>query len=233
MKIAAIVAHPDDAETYCGGTLIKYKKLGHEVEIIHATLGDKGYCNMPEARRKTLRVQEAQNAGRLTGIQVSCMGFGDAEVEYNHQSLATVQDAIRKADPDVIFTHPIDDYHMDHVALARLVIDATFTASVPLCVSAVAHISKVPQLYFMDCYGGIHFSPVDYVDISDTFAEKAAMLRCHESQVQWLQEHDNLDILEYIQVCAQYRGYQCGVKYAEGFVRYMAALRIRPSNLLP
>ncbi|MEG1925768.1 MAG: hypothetical protein RR415_08465, partial [Ruthenibacterium sp.] len=73
----------------------------------------------------------------------------------------------------------------------------------------------------------------EYVDITDTFEEKCAMLSCHKTQVEWLMQHDNLDLINYINICAQYRGFACGAKYAEGFVRYRAALRANAGNYLP
>ena len=36
-----------------------------------------------------------------------------------------------------------------------------------------------------------------------------------------------------IRITAEYRGMQCGVKYAEGFVRANDAYKVRPGCLLP
>src|SRR5664280_1819953 len=40
--VAAIYAHPDDAEISCGGTLAKWVAAGAEVHLLICTLGDKG-----------------------------------------------------------------------------------------------------------------------------------------------------------------------------------------------
>ena len=44
------------------------------------------------------------------------------------------------------------------------------------------------------------------------------MLRSHQSQLVWLKEHDNQDIMEQMETVARFRGYQCGVAFAEGVV---------------
>ena len=41
MKILAIICHPDDMEITCGGTLLKYKKAGHEVTVCNVSNGKK------------------------------------------------------------------------------------------------------------------------------------------------------------------------------------------------
>lgn len=40
MKIMAVMAHPDDAEIWCGGTLIVHSKIGDAVRICALTYGN-------------------------------------------------------------------------------------------------------------------------------------------------------------------------------------------------
>ena len=42
MNILAIGAHPDDIEYGCGGALIKYSRLGHQVNLLIMTKGEVG-----------------------------------------------------------------------------------------------------------------------------------------------------------------------------------------------
>ena len=85
----------------------------------------------------------------------------------------------------------------------------------------------------MDTLAGMGFLPGEYVDISATFKQKLAMLKLHQSQLQWLKEHDDTDILEFVETTARFRGLQCGVRYAEGFRQYEAWGRKVPMRLLP
>ena len=62
---------------------------------------------------------------------------------------------------------------------------------------------------------------------------KKAMLQCHQSQLKWLLDHDGVDFTEKLDIVARYRGYQCGVKYAEGFRCLRADLRQTTKRLLP
>ena len=233
MKILALGAHPDDVEICCGGTLAKYVKSGHQVSIIHACNGNKGdFITKPEELAK-IRCKEAASAGRMIQADVSCLGFGDAEVFYNEETLGIFVDAIRKAEPDVIITHNPQDYHLDHTAVSKLTLDATFLTSVPSYRPQSKATSTIPQIYFMETYSGIGFHPTEYVDISPEIDTKLAMMKCHQSQIRWMKEHDHIDIIDFLLVNAKYRGYQCGVPYAECFTRYLTALRAVPGYYLP
>ncbi len=85
----------------------------------------------------------------------------------------------------------------------------------------------------MDTLAGLGFEPTEFVDISSEFATKASMLRAHESQQEWLSERYDQDICEQIEIQANFRGMQCGVKYAEAFRSCLTWLRARPERLLP
>lgn len=233
MKILAIGAHPDDVEFYCGGTLAVYSGNGHEIIMAHISNGDKGNMHIMPEEMAEIRRKESENAGALINAKVISAELRDAELEENLQNRTIIIDIIRLADPDVIITHYPEDYHADHRIVSRLVIDASFMASVPHITTTAAAIHKVPQIYFMETYTGINFQPQEYVDITDTFDTKMEIAKKHHSQIEWVKSHDNVDILDYLHITSRFRGFQCGVKYAEGFIRYIAALRAAPGRFLP
>ena len=80
---------------------------------------------------------------------------------------------------------------------------------------------------------GIGFDPIEYVDVSSTIETKVAMLEAHESQLTWLRDHDGVDIVEQMKTTTRFRGQQCGVAYAEGFVPCRVWLRGTTRRLLP
>ncbi len=121
----------------------------------------------------------------------------------------------------------------DHVAVGKLIWDASFHATLPNFKTDLPAHDKVAPVYYMDNAVGLDFVPTEYVDITDFIETKRAMMQCHQSQVVWLKEHDNLDVIEFIDTAARMRGLQCGVSFAEGFVQAPRWLRVKPERLLP
>ncbi|WP_258360819.1 PIG-L deacetylase family protein [Moorella sulfitireducens] len=231
-SIMGIGAHPDDLEIACGGTLALYARQGHRITMCHVCNGDKGHFELRPEELARIRLAEARSAAGMIGAGVIALGVpdGEAGVDYTGQRIKMVE-AIREAKPDIIITHAPRDYHPDHVAVHRLVLDASFLATVPHIETGQQALNRVPEIYFMDTYAGVNFVPTDYVDITSTLEIKLAMMECHQSQVKWLKDHDSFDVLEFIRVSGRYRGFQCGCSYAEGFRKHLAALYLGPKRL--
>lgn len=226
MKILAIGAHPDDLEISCAGTLAKLTEAGHEVVLCHASNGDKGHFVIPPEELAQIRKEEATEAGKVIASKVVSLGLKDGEIKASDEKARIAMlELIRSVQPDFIITHDPNDYMPDHVEVSKLVFDMSFLATVPGFSEKDPPAGKVPALFYMDNLSGMHFQPTLYVDITETFETKVKMLRCHQSQLQWLEEHDQVDIVDCIKTLAKMRGMQAGCTYAEGFIQHMVWTR--------
>jgi len=234
MRILAVGCHPDDVEIACSGTLAKCVKRGDTVIVCHVSSVNLGHVIIPPDELTKIRAEEAKKAGRMAGIEVIPGGFDDLEIyDNNKEARDKMVDIIRYADPDVIITHDPNDYMPDHTAVSRLVFDASFTATLPNYPTKVNKVAKLVPIYYMDTLAGVNFNPTEYVDISEEIDLKINMLECHESQLVWMREHDNIDFADMVRTCSRYRGYQCGVDYAEGFRQCQVYLKGTAKRLLP
>ncbi|MEX2534420.1 MAG: PIG-L family deacetylase [Trueperaceae bacterium] len=233
MRVLAVGAHPDDIEILCAGTLARFVQEGHEVVMAHASVGDKGHGEIAHHEVGQLRQSEAREAAKVIGARSETLGFRDGEIAVNDENMRRVVDLIRHVAPDLIITHHFDDYHGDHNAITRLVVDGSFLATLPYFITSLpAHPTACP-IYFMDTLAGIGFEPSEYVDISETIPLKKAAMEKHQSQITWLRDHHSSNILELIDTIAAFRGLQCGVRYAEGFQSFRAWGRLSTRRLLP
>lgn len=234
MRVLAIMCHPDDMELNCAGTLLKYKKAGHTVIACHVANGNMGhYTIMPEELRQ-IRLAEAQRAGQIAGYEIVTADIGDLTVNSaSEEQLDKIIKVIRYAKPDVIITHSPDDYCSDHVETSKLVFNASFSASCPHFKPELGEATDVVPIYYAEHDDGIGFVPTEYVDITEEMDIKEEMLKCHESQLKWLLEHDGIDIVANQRIRAAFWGGQCKVKYAEVFRQLHASGRMRTYRLLP
>jgi N-acetylglucosamine malate deacetylase 1 len=241
MNVLAIGAHPDDLEEFCGGTLALYARGGHHVTMCVVTDGQGNPLGKPE-EIAAIRKTEAQASADLIGAQLVWMGIPDGRVMVDEATRNRFVDMIRAAAPDVIITHPLDDYHPDHNCTSQLVLQATQGAHTANYPSDLPPLRRAMPIAFMDAECGINFLPEDYVDISAVWETKAAMLLKHRSQCMPDHKYDadyvmlpaeQISLYREMRILSEFRGLSCGSAYAEGFRWWRVAYRLRSSRLLP
>ena len=253
MNVLAVGCHPDDLEIGCGGTLAKYVKQGAKVTMCNVANGNKGHVLIPPDELRLVRWEEVKAGGKVLGVHENVMlDVGDLRVDsYNLDVVHALIDVIRHVPPDVILTHSPNDYMKDHQEVSKMVFDASFSTScpwettekkdgverpvfaVPTDLSGSPKSTGIVPLYYFDNLAGINFLPNEYVDISDEIEQKITALDCHASQIVWMRDHDHIDFLDFVRTTSKFRGYQCGVAYAEGFTHCEAWPRIPTKRLLP
>src|SRR6266478_926686 len=73
-RLLAVVAHPDDAELLCAGTLARAKRDGAAIAMCVLCRGDKGQSSEPVANLAVLRRKEMGASADLLGADIF---FGD------------------------------------------------------------------------------------------------------------------------------------------------------------
>jgi LmbE family N-acetylglucosaminyl deacetylase len=228
-KIAlAFMAHPDDAEILCAGTLARLQRLGGwEIHIVTACMGDCGSMSEPPERIAKIRLSEATAAAGVIGATYHCLGERDGFLVHDKPTIAAAMELFRAIGPSLVFSHPLRDYMMDHEGAAKLARSASFLACAPnASATPMRPGMRVPHLYYCDPVEAIDpfGRTVDYttfVDISSVMDVKEKMLAAHASQREWLRAHHGMD--EYIEAMkrhAQMRGRERGIKYAETFTQH-------------
>ena len=220
MDVLAIVAHPDDADIFCGGTLAKHADRGDSVTIAHMTRGEYGGVDTTQEELAEVREAEARASGHELGADVEFLDFEDGRVTYSLDGRLDLVATIREHAPDLLLTHFRDDMHPDHRATSRLVTDAYYMASLPL-VDVEGEPCDPDNVYYFGKPTS-SFEPTIRVDVSDFMDAKARAVAQHESQVAFLQEHGGIDaefgdLEEDVRAEARSLGKQVGARYAEGF----------------
>ena len=234
MRVLAVAAHPDDLELLCGGTIARYRAEGHEVVMCHVCAGDRGSFVHTSEEIAAIRLAEARRAAAVAGAEHATLGLSDGEVNGGDlEQRRMLIDLVRAARPALILTHAPGDYMADHNEVCKLVLDAAFLATLPLLETREPAHGIVAAIYHFDTVAGVGFAPTEYVDVTDHLDTKLAMLAEHRSQLEWLRDHDGVDILEQARTHTAFRGYQSGVPHAEAFVAAPAWLRNRTVRLLP
>lgn len=227
--VLSLLAHPDDAEILCAGTLLRLVDAGWEAHVATFTPGDCGSMELPPEAIARVRRGEALAAARLAGARYHCLEERDLLLFYAPEPLRKTVALLRAVRPDIVLAHSPADYMPDHEVASLLVRAACFDAAVPNLfpdcgAPAMAHI---PHLYYCDPIEGKDplgrpVEPSLLVEISSHLERKAAMLALHASQRDWLARQHGMDqYIESMKAWARHRGTALGVSAAEGFRQHL------------
>ena len=184
-----VVAHPDDAEFLCGGTVARWVSEGWEVNYVLTTSGDMGSHdpNMSRQALAPVREKEQVGAANVLGVkEVVFLRYADGFFEDTAESRGRIAREVRRFKPDVVVTW--DPFrttftHRDH----RLTGQATVDALYPLVRSHLGfpeHLLEGLQPHRVNevLLGGTANADY-YVDVTDHFETKIQALRQHKSQL--------------------------------------------------
>lgn len=226
MKVMAIGAHPDDLEFRMGGTLSLYAARGDEITLCITTNGNIGSKRQTDKKIVgEIRHREMRAAADLLGARLIWMDIDDEFIFDTEENRLRMIDAVRVADPDVIFAPPyLRDYNPDHDITGYLAFIARVNASIPLIKTEHAATNKIAPL-FMWIPGGMsytNFAPDHFVDVTAVWEKKLALAKCHHSQfVDWGLDMFGYSLAKKFEAENRYFASQCGtqgVEFVEAFM---------------
>lgn len=224
-RALVVVAHPDDAEFYCGGTLALLARRGGAVRIVVCTGGERGGLAGGEALAARRRAEQEAAAAALGSAEVVMLDYRDGELVDCDELRRDIVAEVRSFRPDAVFTFdPHHAYvqthsytyldHSDHraaglAALAALYPRSAFPTFYPGQLDEGLAPHRVREVFLFESP-----QPDCYVDITSALDVKLAALAAHESQAGvWGGQ------VEVARRLAADAGTACGREYAEAFKR--------------
>ncbi len=189
-----IMAHPDDPEFFCGGTVALWCAAGAEVSYLILTNGDKGSNapNMTPEKLVVIRKKEQQAAADVLGVKrVIYLDEPDGELRPTLDLRKRVVAKIRRYKPYAVIAPDPAHYfyantyinHADHRAAGEVAIDAIF----PAARSRMYHPELLAKGLEPHTVHEVYLSGTKqlnrWIDITSVFESKLKAIRCHTSQV--------------------------------------------------
>lgn len=180
-KVVTVMAHPDDVELKCFGTLCKYCESGYKCTVIIVCGGENGISL--EDRKKTginlisrdERVEETRKAFTGTNIEIKMLNLKDGETNFSRDLIVAIEEELRRIRPEIVITHFADNFgvdHQDHFNVGKATVN---------CATRLECVKKImlcePQMALR-----ANFIPNCFVDISKYFKKKVGALLCHQTQ---------------------------------------------------
>ncbi len=221
-RAMVIMAHPDDPEFSCAGTVARWAQAGSEICYVLCTSGDVGIAEAGMTRQKAVQIREAEEreAAQILGVkEVVFLGEPDGMLQPTLELRKKIVRQIRRFRPEVVITGDptvvwaSDRYinHPDHRAAATAALDATFPAAgQPNLFEELEEEGLTafkPRKVYVTTWG----EPDIYVNVTETIDLKVEALRAHKSQMK------DWDPEERIKNWAAERGKGKEMAYAEAF----------------
>jgi LmbE family N-acetylglucosaminyl deacetylase len=189
-KVAmVIVAHPDDAEFLCGGTVAKLVQNGWTVHYMLTTSGDMGSKDPNMTRQKLGRIREREQtaACKVLGVsEVIYLRYPDGFVEDTAEMRGRIVRELRRLKPWTVITwNPFRQTftHRDHRLTGQAAVDAVF----PLARDPLAYPEHIDE--GLNAHRVMELllagdNPDHWIDIpEEAFRVKIAALKKHKSQI--------------------------------------------------
>lgn len=220
-----VVAHPDDAEFLCGGTVAKWAAAGCEVTYVVITKGDKGSDDpeMTTERLAEIREAEQRAAGSVLGVRnFEFLGYPDGYLQATLELRRDLARVIRKYRPHSVVTFDptnrflSDTYinHPDHRVAGDATLDAVFPTARDRLTFPELLVDGYEPWKVRQVWLGAPAQPNAWVDISATLDLKKQALLCHPSQL-------GPEVALFVEARAQLAGAERGMAAAEPFRRFI------------
>ena len=233
-RAMVVVAHADDAEFGCSGTVAGWCRLGWEVVYVLCTDGSKGSEDreMTQKKLSSIRRQEQQKAAKVLGLKdVVFLDYEDSMLQPTLELRRDIAREIRRHQPDVLITtYPMRSLnggwgvgHPDHMAAGEAALSAVFPTArdhltFPELLKAGLEPHKVSEAWVMG-----HPEPDHWVDVTEDVETSIKALVQHDSQVGGSSEEE---IGERMRSGRRRSGEGRGMQYAESFKRVVMARRM-------
>ena len=190
----AIMAHPDDIEFTCVGTLARWAGAGARISYVLCTSGDVGIAEpgMTRARATEIREAESRTAAGIAGATEIIFlrepdGLLQATLDLRKKLVREIRrfrpEVVICGDPTVVWSGADYVNHPDHRAAALSALDATFPAAgQPNLFEELAteglQAHKVRKIF------ATAWADADtFVNIAETLSLKITALKAHVSQM--------------------------------------------------
>ncbi len=220
--IVAFMAHPDDAELQCGGTLAVSVARGSKAGVVDFTRGELGTRGTPE-----LRAEESAAAAQELGLTSRInLGLLDGHLHDNDENRDLVVRILRKMRPKVVLAPPREDHHADHVAVATLLERSVYLAGIAKYGSTEPNGERLEPWSphtLLHAVGSRAAVPDLVVDISDVIETRRRAIACYRSQ--FFQEESkeretriaHPGFLEWIEGGLRRFGFLIGTEFGEAY----------------
>jgi LmbE family N-acetylglucosaminyl deacetylase len=178
-RLSVIMAHPDDAELLCFGSILYFVNQGYEANVLVVTDGENGTF-LEHPHQETVmnggRREESIAAFSRIGVTTTFLGLSDGHLSINIELVSKIESYLNEYKPEIVITHFAQFNaveHHDHVAVGCAVVNAATRAR------SIKTVLQAQPL----AAGLMPFVPNYFVKITPHIEAKVKAINEHQTQL--------------------------------------------------
>tara|TARA_Y100000748_G_C15486740_1_gene485003 strand:+ start:922 stop:1638 length:717 start_codon:yes stop_codon:yes gene_type:complete len=221
VDILVIMAHPDDAELCCSGTILASINQGLTVGLVDLTRGELGTRGDEQ-----IRLLESKNSSDLLELKFrDNLEFRDGFISDAENYINEIIKKIRKYSPKIIITNSKKDRHPDHENTSKIVKKASFLSGLVKYKTKLNNKNQQPHRPKLILYSiqNDYIEPDIIIDVSNFFSKKMESVKCFKSQFYDPESSEpnsfisSIEFLDFVESRSIEMGHKIGTKHGEGF----------------
>jgi len=214
-NVLVIAVHPDDETLGCGATLLRHRAQHQDIYwlICTAMSEQSGATKAQIADRERVI---SQVAGQYQFKKVFQLGLASTRVDVcpSHLLISQISAIINEVQPHTLYLPFKSDIHSDHRKIFEAAYSCTKSFRYP-SIKKILMMETLSETEFAPATKEDCFVPNVFVDISDYFEQKCAILNLYESE---MGQHPFPRSIRNVTALATLRGASAGCDYAESFM---------------
>ncbi|WP_460641552.1 PIG-L deacetylase family protein [Lacrimispora brassicae] len=161
-RIMVFAPHMDDESVGCGGTLMRYRQIGCQLDIVYLTK----QANDTSLERKSESLQAAEI---LAASSITFYDYPEETIQLTETLIDKIYQEVLFRDPDLIFAPHANDLHQDHIVTGLAVAEALRRKGTGL----VAYYEIWNPIAKPNCF----------INITQLVHLKRRLINCYQSQI--------------------------------------------------
>ena len=210
-KVLVVAAHPDDEILGCGGTLLKHKADGYQINWLICTSVDIKHNDFHSRKQEIDEISELYNFDSVHDLQLKTTQVDEYTMS---ELIGKISKVINEVKPNIIYLRFKGDIHSDH----RRIFDATYSCTKSFrypFVKKIYMLETISETEFAPSTKEDSFIPNIFVDISKYMEEKVRIMSIYKNEIG---QHPFPRSEKNVRALATFRGATCGCDYAESFI---------------
>ena len=210
-KILVVAVHPDDETLGCGGTLMRHRANGDEINWLICTAIDKSDPHYHKRENEIKIVSQLYDFKNVFNLQLKTMRVDEYTMS---ELIAKISEVINNIEPNIVYLPFKGDVHSDH----RKIFEASYSCT------KIFRYPFISKVYMMETLSETEFAPSTkedsfvpnvFVDISDFLEKKIDIMNIFDSEISG---HPFPRSEINVRSLAALRGATSNRKYAESFM---------------